>query len=358
MKRFLISILVTLAVLLAIAGLAIAIGGPGKPLAMPSINDPFKSVDFSDLPKVSYFMARDGTKLAFRTYPAAGGGVKGSVVLVHGSSGSGSSMHVMAKGFAAAGYDAYALDIRGHGQSGIKGHIVYVGELEDDMEDFVHAIKLAQPSTLVGFSSGGGFVLRFAGSSKQKLFSNYLLLTPFISQDAATSRRDSGGWASVGVPRIIAISFLNGFAVHAFNDLPVIRFALTKENAEFLTPEYSFALAQNFRPERDYQANIRAVRQPARVLVGQNDEVFFADKFASVFKGAGKDIPVTILPGIDHISLTLNPVAIQAAVNTVEDMDRERPNQATLERTQHFVVSFGSRRTQIFKVLGSLSPSR
>jgi hypothetical protein len=102
MKRFLISILVTLAVLLAIAGLAIAIGGPGKPSAMPSINDPFKSVDFSDLPKVSYFMARDGTKLAFRTYPAAGGGVKGSVVLVHGSSGSGSSMHVMAKGFAAA----------------------------------------------------------------------------------------------------------------------------------------------------------------------------------------------------------------------------------------------------------------
>jgi hypothetical protein len=62
------------------------------------------------------------------------------------------------------------------------------------------------------------------------------------------------------------------------------------------------------------------------VLVGQNDEVFFADKFASVFKAAGKDIPVTILPGIDHIALTLNPTAIQAAVNTVEDMDHERPN--------------------------------
>jgi alpha-beta hydrolase superfamily lysophospholipase len=328
MKRFLISILVTAAVLLAIAGLAIAFGGPGEPSAMPSINDPFESMDFSDLPKVSYFMARDATKLAFRIYPVAGGGVKGSVVLVHGSSASGSSMHVMAKGFAAAGYTAYTLDIRGHGASGTKGHVAYVGQLEDDMEDFVHTIKLAQPSTLVGFSSGGGFVLRFAGSSKQKLFSNYLLLTPFISQDAATSRPDSGGWATVGVPRIIAISFLNGFGVQAFNDLPVIRFALTKENAKFLTPEYSFALAQNFRPKRDYEANIRAIRQPLRVLVGQNDEVFFADRFASIFKKAGKDIPVTILPGVDHISLTLNPVAIQAAVNTVDDMDHERPNQA------------------------------
>jgi len=108
----------------------------------------------------------------------------------------------------------------------------------------------------------------------------------------------------------------------------VIRYALTKENAKFLTPEYSFALAQNFRPERDYQANIRAVRQPLRVLVGQNDEVFFSDKFASVFKGAGKDIPVTIVPRIDHISLTLNRVAVQAAVKLVEDLNHERPNQS------------------------------
>jgi pimeloyl-ACP methyl ester carboxylesterase len=222
------------------------------------------------------------------------------------------------------------------------------------MQDFVHAVKLAQPSTLIGFSSGGGFVLRFAGGPRQEPFSNYLLLTPFISQDAATSRPDNGGWASVGVPRIIVLSFINGFGVHAFNDLPVIRFALSKENAKFLTPEYSFALAQNFRPERDYQANIRAVRQPLRVLVGQNDEVYFADKFASVFKGAGKDIPVTILPGIDHISLTLNPAAIQAAVNTVEDMDHERPNQAmqqTAGRRESFnsssinAVSFSSART-------------
>jgi non-heme chloroperoxidase len=332
MKRFFISILVTVAVLLAIAGLAIAIGGPGKPSAMPSISDPFESVDFSDLPKISQFMARDGTRLAFRYYAARDVADKGSVVLVHGSSATSSSMHVMAQGFAAAGYATYALDIRGHGRSGVKGHIAYLGQLEDDMDDFVHAIKLAQPSTLVGFSSGGGFVLRFAGSSKQKLFSNYLLLTPFISQDAPTSRPASGGWASVGVPRIIAISVLNGFRIHTFDGLPVIRYALTEENAKFLTPEYSFALAQDFRPERDYQANIRAVGQPLRMLVGQDDEVFFADKFASVFKDAGKDIPVTILPGIDHISLTLNAVAVQAAVHTVEDMDHEWPNQA-MQRT-------------------------
>jgi alpha-beta hydrolase superfamily lysophospholipase len=270
MKRLLISVLVIVGVLAAALGLAIGFGGPGEPPPMPSINDPFKHVDFSDLPEAGYYPARDGAKLAFRAYPAGGGAVKGSVVLVHGSSASGSSMHVMAKGFAAAGYAAYALDIRGHGASGTKGQIGYVGQLEDDMEDFVRSTKLAWPSTLVGFSSGGGFVLRFAGSPRQKVFSNYLLLSPFLSQDAATSRPGSGGWVTVGVPRIIALSLLDGFGVRVFNDLPVTKFALTEEAKGFLTPQYSFTLAQNFRPERDYQANIRAVRQPLRVLVGQN----------------------------------------------------------------------------------------
>jgi non-heme chloroperoxidase len=329
MKRFLITILIVAAVLVAVLGLTIALGGPGEaPSPMSSIGDPFKNVDFSDLPKLTYFTARDGAKLAFRAYSAAGDAVKGSVVLVHGSSASSSSMHVMAKGFAAAGYATYALDVRGHGKSGTKGHIAYIGQLEDDMEDFVHSTKLAQPSTLAGFSSGGGFVLRFAGSPRQEVFSNYLLLSPWISQDAATLRPGSGGWAAVGVPRIIAIAVLNGFRVHAFDDLPVVRFAVDEKDKGLLTPEYSFALAQNFRPERDYQANIRAVRRTLRVLVGQNDDVSYADRFAAVFKAAGKDVPVTVLPRIDHISLTLDSAAIQVAIAAVESMDHETPNSS------------------------------
>src|SRR5207245_591891 len=130
MKRLLITMLIVVAVLLAALGLAIALGGPGEaPPPMSSISDPFKNVDFSDLPERSYFTARDGAKVAFRAYLAAGDAVKGSVVFVHGSSASSSSMHLMAKGFAAAGYAAYTLDIRGHGKSGTKGHIAYIGQI-------------------------------------------------------------------------------------------------------------------------------------------------------------------------------------------------------------------------------------
>jgi hypothetical protein len=50
MKRLLVTIFIVVALLVAVLGLAIALGGPGEPPPpMSSINDPFKNVDFSDL---------------------------------------------------------------------------------------------------------------------------------------------------------------------------------------------------------------------------------------------------------------------------------------------------------------------
>jgi alpha-beta hydrolase superfamily lysophospholipase len=291
---------------------------------MASLNNPFKGVHYTDIPPPSHFVARDATKLTFRTYPAAAGAAKGSVVLVHGSSGKGSGMHMLAEAFAAAGYAAYALDIRGHGGSGDKGKIAYVGQLEDDLEDFVISVKPPHPMTLGGFSSGGGFVLRFAGGARQDLFSNYLLLSPFISQDAPTYRANAGGWVSVGASRWFAIGVLDALGVRLFDDLPVIRFATDKQDETDVTREYSFSLAQNFRPKRDYRANIRAVRRPLSVVAGADDEVFYADKFAMVFKAEGKDIPVTLVPGVRHIQLVLDRVAIQAAISAVNRMNGPR----------------------------------
>ena len=317
--------------LAALVGLVMAFGGPGEPPPMASINDPFKNVDHAGMPAASQFKARDGTELTYRIYAPnvdtkgdPNGNPNGSVILVHGSSARGSSMHVLAKAFAAAGTTAYALDVRGHGDSGSKGFIAYVGQLEDDLEDFSRAIKPAQPATLAGFSSGGGFALRFAGSDRQKLFSNYLLLSPFIGQTAPTYRPNSGGWVSVGLPRFVAIGLLNAVGVHVFNEMPVVRFALNDKAKAVLTAHYSYALALNFRPQRDYQANIRAAGQPMRLVAGQADEAFFTDRFAEVFKTEGKDVPVTLLPGIGHIALTLEPAAVQAAIAAVRSMNEPR----------------------------------
>ncbi|MFT3800995.1 MAG: alpha/beta hydrolase [Burkholderiaceae bacterium] len=313
----------TAALLLVIGGLlaamvaAIALGGPTPPVAMASINDPFKSVKFEGLPPLLTFRATDGQSLSYRTYSPQGD-AKGSVTLVHGSSASSESMHPLAKALSDAGYRVFALDVRGHGKSGSKGHIDYVGQLELDMADFVHAVRPPQPSTLAGFSAGGGFVLRFAGSEYQPLFGSYLLLAPFIGQDAPNQRPHSGGWVNVGIPRFIGLSILNGLGVRSFNHLPVAAFAVNDQARSFLTPEYDFNLAMNFRPQRDYRSNIGRVTTPSAIVAGTADEAFHSDRLEEIVRSGGKEWPIDLVANIGHIPLTLDPAAIGVIVRRVQ----------------------------------------
>ena len=318
MKRITIVLIAGVAVGSVLLVLAVVFGAPQPPPPMESINAPFRSVDFSDLAQLKHYTARDGARLAFRAYAPAASPAKGATVLIHGSSASSSSLHPLAKGLARAGYAAYTLDMRGHGESGPKGQITYIGQLEDDVEDFLEAVQPAGPRTLVGFSAGGGFALRFAASSRQKLFDQYVLLAPFIHQDAPAYRPGAGGWVATGVARIIALTVLNRFGITRFNTLPVVAFALTAEAQQFLTPTYSYTLATNFRPHDDYRADIGAAKQPVHVLVGQDDGVFHADQFSAVFEEAGRPVPVRILPGVGHVNITLSPAAIQAITQTTE----------------------------------------
>lgn len=302
----------------AALALAIGLGGPATPPVMAGVNDPFKAVDYSGLPPLRHARARDGVNLAYRQYAPATSAAKGSVVLLHGSSADSRSMHVLATALAAAGFETYALDVRGHGDSGEKGDIAYIGQLEHDLEDLMQALQPAAPSTLLGLSAGGGFALRVAGSANQELFDHYVLLTPFLSQDAPTYRAGSGGWVSVGLPRYIALSVLDGFGMRAFNHLPVVRYALSEEAGQMLTPQYSFNLAQNYRPHRDYLADIRSTRQAMEVIVGSEDEMFHADRFAGVFEQAGRAVPVTIVDQVNHIGVSLDAAAVQQSVDSIE----------------------------------------
>ncbi|MGF6773474.1 non-heme chloroperoxidase [Paraburkholderia sp. GAS199] len=315
--------LVVLCGLLAVIALALALGGPKRPPPLASINDPFKSVDTSDLPALRYFTARDDTPLAYRRYAGALARTRGSVTLIHGSSATGVSMHSLAKALAAAGYDVIVPDMRGHGASGDKGRIAYIGQLEDDLSDMLDELQPLAPRTLLGFSAGGGFALRFAGDARQLAFDRYVLLAPFLHQSAPSTRKAVGGWAHVGLPRTIALVMLNGLRIRAFNHSPTIAYALTPEATAKLTPQYAYSLMQNFRPHDDYRADIRAMRQPLEVLVGADDEVFLADTFAPVFADAGRVVPVTIVPGVGHIGLTLDPAALATIVGVVDGQRQE-----------------------------------
>ena len=325
----------TVALLLAVAaglfviGASLVWGGPVRPPPLPGIAESFRSIPLDGLPSPSTYAGSDGTPLVYRAY-RPNEEPKGSVTLVHGSSASGVSMHPLASALAAAGFLVFTLDMRGHGLSGVKGHIDHIGQLDDDLAAFVKAVQPPSPSTLAGFSSGGGFALRVAGGNRQELFGSYLLLSPFLSQAAPNQRPASGGWVSVGIPRIVALSVLNAVGISALNKLPVTAFALDDRARAILTPTYDFNLASNFRPRSDYSADIRSARAPRAVLAGSADEAFATRELAGIFRSdQDQGWTVQLLPGIGHASLILDATAIAAAVDVVRALQRRRARRCS-----------------------------
>jgi pimeloyl-ACP methyl ester carboxylesterase len=292
----------------------IALSAPAAPAPMHGVADAFKGLAFNDLPALRHFTARDGTALAYRAYPGDPARV---VVLIHGSSGTTASMHFVAQAIHAKGATVYALAMRGHDGTGRSGDIDYVGQLDDDVVDFLRTLgprPAGQRRTLLGFSSGGGFALRFAGGANGTLFDQLILVSPQFPYDAPTARPDAGGWVSVAAPRLLALSALDRLGITAFDGLPVLAMAVdpTRAVQAGQTPVYSFRMLRNFGPSDDYLGDVRRFHGTIALYVGSNDEIFRAERYAPLLKPLRPDVAVTVLPGLGHMDMTVKPPALEA----------------------------------------------
>lgn len=288
-----------------------------QPPELTSISEARKTIDFSTLPELSRFQARDGTELAYRHYPTQGPATSRIAVVVHGSSGSSrGAVHALSLALAARGVQTFAVDIRGHGASGNRGDISYLGQLEDDMADLVGEIRKSNPDaplTLVGHSSGGGFALRVAASPIQHLFARTVLLAPYLGYDAPSSRPNSGGWAIADVPRFIALSVLRGIGLPWAESLPAIAFAVPPNSTERLTATYSYRLLRNFGA-RDFRSDFAAATRPVAIISGSADELIHSDKLQEV---AGDRATVRIIDGINHMGIVSSPAAVSVIADDV-----------------------------------------
>ena len=126
--------------------------------------------------------------------------------------------------------------VRGHGGSGRRGDIDYIGQIDDDLDDFVTSLGPARPDqvrTLVGFSAGAGFTIRFAGGRYGELFDRYVFLSPTLP-GAPTLRPNAGSWTNISIPRVVTIAALDSLGIHAFDGFDVISYAVSPANKEGL----------------------------------------------------------------------------------------------------------------------------
>src|SRR5262249_6115361 len=154
MRRLLVSLGLLLVAAAIIPVAVILLNAPASPPPVASMAAPRQTG--RDFPSPRQFRARDGASLQYYAYPA---GSERVAVLIHGSAGPATTMHALAESLRAAGVTAYVPDIRGHGGSGRRGDIDYIGQLDDDLADFVGQLGAAgsgQTGAPVGFSPRAG----------------------------------------------------------------------------------------------------------------------------------------------------------------------------------------------------------
>ena len=300
--------------------LAAMVATPLSRLAeLPSVSKAARAVDRSTMPPLTRFSARDGTELAYRHYPARGPSSGKVAILVHGSSGSSPAVHALADALAAKGVETYAPDIRGHGGSGTRGDIAFIGQLENDLEDLVAAVRTTSPNEpliLLGHSAGGGFALRIASSPIGSKFARTVLLAPYLGYDAPTNRRDSGGWASADVPRVLALMALRRLGIDCCEALPTLAFAVPANSEAMLAPTYSYRLMRNFAT-RGYRSDFAATTTPVTLISGAADELMLADKYADAVHAVAPSVEVRLIEGVDHMGIVSDVRAVSAIADEV-----------------------------------------
>jgi alpha-beta hydrolase superfamily lysophospholipase len=289
-----------------------------RPPMMQSVINGVRTVDRSDMPPVSRFQARDGTELAYRHYPPGAPATGRVAIVVHGSSGGSPAMHAVSRALAAKGVEAYAVDMRGHGASGTRGDVAYIGQLEDDLADLVRKVRRTNataPLILIGHSAGAGFALRVAGSPLQNEFSRTILLAPYLGYDAPTTIKDAGGWASADIPRIVALLALRKMGIECCESLPVVAFATPPNSHAFQTSIYSYRLMRNFAVD-DYRHRFAAATKPVTIYAAANDEMMVSANYAGAVKDFAR-VDVHVIEGIDHMGTVSDP---RAAARIAEDI--------------------------------------
>jgi non-heme chloroperoxidase len=179
---------------------------------------------------------------------------------------------------------------------------------------------LAKRSYWRVFPATGGLALRMAASPQGRLFDGYVLLAPYLGPFAPTNRPGGGGWAQVSMPRIVALTALSSLAIRKGEGLTVVRYAVNPVAPFPTTPSYSYRLARSLQAPLGLTSAFARVSEPLTVIVGSADEQMLPDQYAPLLQARGNKVTVTIVPGITHIGLITDTLAVATVMDRVHHM--------------------------------------
>jgi alpha-beta hydrolase superfamily lysophospholipase len=257
----------------------------------------------------------NGSAIRYRHIPANSPAAP-LIIVIHGSGWHGEAYLNLANSLAQDGkFEVLVPDLRGHGPNpDRRGDVDYIGQLEDDLATLINAHGGSTRSVaMVGHSSGGGLIIRFAGGKHRALLNRAVLVAPFLHHSAPTIRENAGGWAHPLINRIIGLSMLNSVGVTAFNDTTIMQFnypdsVLKSPKGHTATTAYSYRLNTSFAPRDDYKSDVSKLPE-FLLIAGAEDEAFHADQFQPTMRAASNKGTYLLLPNVDHIGIIGNQAA-------------------------------------------------
>jgi pimeloyl-ACP methyl ester carboxylesterase len=291
-----------------------------------------KGPDNSPMSEATQFRMRDGTILKARWF-ASDSSI--NVLFLHGVMGSSRGCAEICRRIREmTGAEVFALDQRGHGESGgVPGDVNYIGQYEDDVSDVIAELRKRKSGSyiiLAGHSMGGGIALRYVAARKKPAGDGYLLFAPLLGSKSPTARTESadgqrtGGeaWMKLNLPRTIGLMMLNAVGIGGLNGLHTLLFNVPPQ---FPLRAYSYRAMASMEPN-DYVAALTADTKPLLVIVGKNDEAFRAEQFASVM-GIHKHAETEVIEGESHNSILNSSAALNAVAGWMRHMGADRKNE-------------------------------
>ena len=247
----------------------------------------------------SFVASRDGTRIAYRSWPLSSAQV--TFAVVHGLGEHAGRYERFARAMAERGFGTFAMDLRGHGLSeGQRGHVDSWAQWTDDIAAFVGVVERQVSGEVIplGHSFGGAALLSAVLDKKVRDARRFIVTSPALRTKVAVPQWKIalGNVSSRVVPRL-ALS--NEVDAGTLSRIPEVVQAYRTD--PLVHPKISSRLYTEWlKATRDVLARAQEIGLPFLILAGTDDRLIDPAGSEELHRGAASVSELHILQGRYH----------------------------------------------------------
>ena len=303
------------------------------------------------------FVARDGTHLYMRHWPAQGD-ERGVLVVMHGLKDYSARYAQFAGELTARGYSVWAFDLRGHGQSaGPRVAPDHWTDYVDDLDRFLAKVEKAEPGKpifLFGHSMGGAIAARTA-EVHQPALAGLVLSGPALAIDAPPLLLAATRMSGALTPQFPALKLDN----HDFSSDPAAGAAMDKDPLVSQPPAPAKTAAGLVDGIEWIWIDLPKLQMPLLALHGTADKLTApAGSRMFIEQATARDKTLRIYPGLYH-DLVHEPAGKQVRDDILAWLDAHTGGPAVTAPPIYTGTLHGDPRgwTQAVELAGGISRS-